>query len=32
MEFYEQVAEIMTGYHLNSQEDVKDKRVLIALN
>ena len=32
MGFYEKVAEIMTGYHLYSQENVKDKKVLIILH
>ena len=32
MGFYEKVGEIMTGYHLYSQENVKDKKILLVLH
>ena len=32
MGFYEKVAEIMTGYHLYSQENETDKKILLVLH
>jgi len=32
MDFYKRVAEIMTGYQIYSQENVKDKKILLVLH
>ena len=32
MGFQEKVTEIMTGYHLYSQENVEDKKILLVLH